>query len=72
MMMLGIVLVIITILIQPYIQSIPFFIMDITTSSEIIRRGLIFIIFASIYVGIVSGFFQEPLKYLLSRGKEMR
>lgn len=71
MMVWGVLLVIITILIQPFIQNIPFFVMGITTSSEILKRGLIFIIFASIYVGIVSGFFQEPLKYLLSRGKEI-
>ncbi len=71
MIIRGILLVVITILIQPFIQSIPFFIMGITSSSEILKRGLIFITFASIYMGIVSGFFQEPLKYLLSRGKEL-
>jgi len=35
MMVWGLFLVVLTILIQPYIQSIPFFIMGITTSSEI-------------------------------------
>lgn len=66
---LGIILVAITLGIQPLIQNAPFLAVGIRSNSEIIAKGTIFVVFASIWLGFVAGFFQESLKYGLSKGK---
>ncbi len=66
---LGIVLVAITLGIQPLIQNAPFLAVGIRSNSEIVARGTIFVVFAAVWLGFVAGFFQESLKYGLSKGK---
>ncbi|WP_175060195.1 potassium transporter KefA [Thermococcus sp. 2319x1] len=66
---LGIVLVAITLAIQPLIQNAPFLAAGIKSNSEVVAKGTIFVVFASIWLGFIAGFFQESLKYGFSKGK---
>ncbi|EHR78963.1 potassium transporter KefA [Thermococcus litoralis DSM 5473] len=66
---LGIILVGITLAIQPLIQNAPFLAVGIRSNSEVVAKGTVFVVFASIWLGFVAGFFQESLKYGLSKGK---
>ncbi|MDN5321507.1 MAG: hypothetical protein PWP49_1927 [Thermococcaceae archaeon] len=66
---LGIILVAITLGIQPLIQNAPFLAVGIRSNSEVVAKGTVFVVFASIWLGFVAGFFQESLKYGLSKGK---
>ena len=66
---LGIILVAITLGIQPLIQNAPFLAVGIKSNSDIIAKGTAFVILTAIWLGFVAGFFQESLKYGLSKGK---
>jgi len=65
----GIILVAITLGIQPLIQNAPFLAVGIKSNSEVIAKGTGFMILTAIWLGFVAGFFQESLKYGLSKGK---
>jgi|Deesub1362B_J571_1020462.scaffolds.fasta_scaffold00190_46 hypothetical protein len=69
---LGFFLVMITLFIQPIFQQLPFLAMGIKSNVDVVARGTEFIIFASIWLGFVAGFFQEGLKYFFSRNRSVK
>jgi hypothetical protein len=69
--LLGFLLVLVVIIIQPIIQQAPFQALNIKSSIDILARGVIYIVLASLWIGFVAGFLQEGLKYLTCRGRDL-
>ncbi|KXA98377.1 hypothetical protein AKJ39_02140 [candidate division MSBL1 archaeon SCGC-AAA259J03] len=70
--LIGIFLAVVTIIVQPNIQNIPFLVLGIKSNSEIIARGIVFTILSIIYLGFVAGIFQEGIRYPLARKKAVK
>ncbi|GEM_PF-602023 len=70
-LILGFLLVLIVIFIQPIIQQSLFLAFNIKSNIDILAKGAIFIVLSSIWLGFIAGFFQEGLKYIFCRGKNL-
>ena len=70
-LLLGFLLVLAVITIQPIIQQTPLLAFNIKSNIDILAKGVIYIVLASVWIGFVAGFFQEGLKYLICRGRDL-
>lgn len=71
-LILGFFLGAITLFIQPIIQQAPFLALGIKSNADIIARGLSFTIITAIWLGFIAGFFQEGLKYVFVRNRNLK
>jgi len=69
--LLGFLLVLAVIIIQPIIQQAPLPALNIKSNIDILAKGVTYIALASLWAGFVAGFFQEGLKYLICRGRDL-
>ncbi len=67
----GIILVILILFAQSPIQQIPFLIFKVYSKDEILSKGILFTVLASIWFGAIAGILQESLKYIFSKGKPL-
>ncbi len=70
--LIGVLLAVATILVQPTIQNLPFLALGVKSNSEILDGGLIFTVISILYLGFVAGIFQEVIRYLPARGKAVK
>ena len=68
---LGILLLVITLIVQPFFQSSIFLLLGINSNAGVLARGTVFVVAASIWVGFVAGAFQQLIRYPLARKRSV-
>lgn len=68
-LILGLVIFFISIIIQQIIQQLPLITSGIKTTSDIVSKGVSFILLVSIYLGFVAGLIQSLFKYIFGKDK---
>lgn len=69
---MGVVLLLLTIFMQPFFQNSIFYLVDVGSNADIVSKGLLFIVFISLWIGFVAGGFQQLFRYPLARVRPVK
>ena len=69
---LGVLLLVITLVVQPNIQNSMFLLLGINSNAEVLARGTGFVIAMSLWVGFVAGAFQQLIRYPLAKKRTVK
>lgn len=69
---MGVILVLLTIFMQPFFQNSIFYLVDVSSNADLLSRGLLFISFISVWIGFVAAGFQQIFRYPLARARPVK
>ncbi|OKY77192.1 MAG: Metal-dependent membrane protease, CAAX family, DUF2324 subfamily [Candidatus Methanohalarchaeum thermophilum] len=68
---LGVLLLVVTLVVQPVIQNSVFMLMGINSNAGILARGGVFVVAASLWIGFVAGGFQQSIRYPFAKKRSI-